>query len=192
MPRRRPACSASPPPRPPTCASPCRPTPPPASRRSWSPIEGRLWKLVRTFDDPATWTEPGVRQLAASGADGDRYRDQPLADEWELYDLTGDPIEAVNRGASATDDLRSRLTERLAVERAATGPARHDPWPYVTGEPSEWVREHRRIRRRRARRPHRRGDRQHRLLRRRPHRSGRSRSCSSVPPDWPIGAGRSR
>ncbi len=28
---------------------------------------GHLWKLVRTFDDPGTWTEPGVRHLAANG-----------------------------------------------------------------------------------------------------------------------------
>ena len=94
--------------------------------------QGQLWKLVRTFDDPATWTEPGVRHLAASGADGDRYRAQPLPDEWELYDLTGDPIEAVNLWDMATDDLRSRLTKRLAVERARQVPARHDPWPYVS------------------------------------------------------------
>ncbi|MBV9953191.1 MAG: sulfatase-like hydrolase/transferase, partial [Acidimicrobiia bacterium] len=26
-----------------------------------SPVDGRMWKLVRTFDDPSTWTEPGVR-----------------------------------------------------------------------------------------------------------------------------------
>jgi arylsulfatase A-like enzyme len=94
--------------------------------------EGRLWKLVRTFDDPATWTEPGVRHLAESGADGDRYRAQPLPDEWELYDLTGDPIEAVNLWDVATDDLRPRLTKRLAVERARQVPARNDPWPYAS------------------------------------------------------------
>ena len=30
-------------------------------------LDGTLWKLVRVFDDAATWTEPGVRHLAASG-----------------------------------------------------------------------------------------------------------------------------
>jgi arylsulfatase A-like enzyme len=92
--------------------------------------EGRVWKLVRTFDDPATWTEPGVRHLAASGAGGDRYREQPLADEWELYDLMDDPIEAVNQWAAAPDERRVRLTNRLAVERARQVPARNQPWPY--------------------------------------------------------------
>jgi arylsulfatase A-like enzyme len=94
--------------------------------------EGRLWKLVRTFDDPATWTEPGVRHLASSGPDGERHREQPLADEWELYDLTNDPIESINRWASVADELRSRLTERLTVERTAQVPVRNEPWPYVT------------------------------------------------------------
>lgn len=94
--------------------------------------EGRLWKLVRTFDDPTTWTEPGVRHLAGSGPDGDRYREQPLDDEWELYNLTDDPIEAVNRWPSVTAELRARLTTRLAAERASQVPARHEPWPYAT------------------------------------------------------------
>jgi arylsulfatase A-like enzyme len=93
--------------------------------------QGRLWKLVRTFDDPATWTEPGLRHLAASGADGDRYRTRALPDEWELYDLADDPIEAVNRWETAPDDLRARLTDRLVTERARQVPARNHPWPYA-------------------------------------------------------------
>ena len=94
--------------------------------------EGRLWKLVRTFDDPMTWTEPGVRQLAGSGTDGDRYRDQALDDEWELYDLTDDPIESVNCWDSVADDVRSRLSDRLRSERVTHVPIRHEPWPYAT------------------------------------------------------------
>ncbi len=58
---------------------------------------GHLWKLVRTFDDPGTWTEPGLRHLAANGFGGEAYRSEPLDDQWELYDLTDDPTEAVNR-----------------------------------------------------------------------------------------------
>ena len=94
--------------------------------------EGCVWKLVRTFDDPTTWTEPGVRHLAGSGAEGEHHRDHPLDDEWELYDLTRDPIEAVNRWDTVSDELRSRLTGRLRAERAAQVPARNQPWPYVT------------------------------------------------------------
>ena len=59
--------------------------------------EGHLWKVVRTFDDPATWTDPGVRHLASSGLAGETTRTIPLPDQWELYDLDADPTEAVNR-----------------------------------------------------------------------------------------------
>ena len=98
---------------------------------------GHLWKLVRTFDDPATWTEPGVRQLAANGLRGEEYRTEPLADQWELYDLTADPVEHVNRwrDGSATavfDHLRVVLKE----ERARSVPERNVPWPYARRRPT--------------------------------------------------------
>jgi arylsulfatase A-like enzyme len=94
--------------------------------------DGRLWKLVRCFDDPGVWTEPGVRQLAFSGRGGDRYRNDVLDDQWELYDLTGDPIEAVNRWADPTlDDVRRFLRTQLKQVRAASVPERHRPWPYA-------------------------------------------------------------
>jgi arylsulfatase A-like enzyme len=98
--------------------------------------QGHLWKLVRTFDDPATWTEPGTRQLGASGFGGERYRDAPLEDQWELYDLTADPIEAGNRwddpGAAA---VREHLLLVLDQQRAACVPERNEPWPYARRRP---------------------------------------------------------
>ncbi len=94
--------------------------------------EDRLWKLVRSFDDPSTWTEPGVRHLAANGPGGDVYRTSPLDDQWELYDLTGDPCEAVNRWEDpALHELRQYLRMRLKESRAASVPERNNPWPYA-------------------------------------------------------------
>jgi hypothetical protein len=72
----------------------------------------RWWKLVRTFDDPATWTEPFVRHLTATGPDGRRFRVDPIADEWELYDLTDDPTEATNRWGTVDASLRDRPGRR--------------------------------------------------------------------------------
>ncbi|HVT22036.1 MAG TPA: sulfatase-like hydrolase/transferase, partial [Mycobacteriales bacterium] len=93
---------------------------------------GHLWKLVRTFDDPATWTSPGVAHLASNGIGGAQYRREPLPDEWELYDLDDDPVEAVNR---ARDEkyraVFEHLQSRLKEERAACVPERNNPWPYV-------------------------------------------------------------
>ncbi len=92
-----------------------------------------LWKLVRTFDDPATWTEPGVRHLAATGPAGDTYRTEPLEDQWELYDLTGDPIEADNRaGDPAVASVFSHLKSNLQEVRSMSVPTRNEPRPYAT------------------------------------------------------------
>ncbi|WP_179467237.1 sulfatase-like hydrolase/transferase [Mycolicibacterium vinylchloridicum] len=95
-------------------------------------VDGHLWKLVRTFDDPGTWTEPGVRHLAANGLGGEAYRTNPLDDQWELYDLTDDPIEAVNRWTDpALHDLRAQLRTQLKQVRAEAVPERNNPWPYA-------------------------------------------------------------
>jgi arylsulfatase A-like enzyme len=89
---------------------------------------GHLWKLVRTFDDPATWTEPRARQLDGERADGDVYRAAPIADEWELYDLDADPIEARNRWHDqAAASVLAHLRARLVAERSRAVPARNQP-----------------------------------------------------------------
>lgn len=98
--------------------------------------EGHLWKLVRTFDDPGTWTEPGVRHLAADGFGGDMFRSEPLDDQWELYDLTADPSEAVNRWTDPDlGELRRHLRMQLKEARAGSIPERNNPWPYASRRP---------------------------------------------------------
>lgn len=93
---------------------------------------GHLWKIVRSFDDPDTWTEPGVRHLASTGLAGEMYRTEPLPDQWELYDLDVDPIEADNKWNDAdTVDVFALLVERLATEGARVVPERNEPWPYA-------------------------------------------------------------
>ncbi len=93
---------------------------------------GRLWKLVRTFDDPATWTEPHVRHLADTGAGGPTYRTEPLPDQWELYNLDVDPIEANNLASNKeAAEAFARCTQILETERARCLPERNDPWPYA-------------------------------------------------------------
>lgn len=98
---------------------------------------GHLWKLVRSFDDPSTWTEPGVRQLAASGIGGHMYRTAALEDQWELYDLTADPVESVNRWPDDDlADLRGHLRAILKTRRAESVPERNEPWPYAERRPT--------------------------------------------------------
>ncbi|MGB5110174.1 MAG: sulfatase-like hydrolase/transferase [Mycobacterium sp.] len=99
-------------------------------------VDDRLWKLVRTFDDPGTWTEPGVRQLAYTGRGAQRYRSDVLDDQWELYDLTADPSEAVNRWDDPSlHEVRALLRTQLKQVRADAVPERNNPWPYVRRQP---------------------------------------------------------
>ena len=101
-------------------------------------IDGQLWKLVRSFDDPATWTEPNIRHLAANGPGGAEYRTESLPDQWELYNLTADPIEADNLWPrESAGDLFVELSNRLELERAASVPSRNTPWPYATRTPTK-------------------------------------------------------
>ena len=98
-----------------------------------SAIDGRLYKLVRTFDDPATWTEPGRRHLASVLDDGtETYRREALADQWELYDLDGDAIELTNLADGDADDVFDEFVARLAFTRRVSVPARHESWPYAS------------------------------------------------------------
>lgn len=98
---------------------------------------GHLWKLVRTFDDPDTWTEPGVRHLAATGPGGDEYRTDALPDQWELYDLDADPVEATNRCSDATASTTFEyLRTALREERVRAVPERNAPWPYAPRQPT--------------------------------------------------------
>ena len=92
---------------------------------------------MRSFDDPDTWTEPGVRHLSSTGPAGDTYRTEPLPDQWELYNLANDPIETRNRwndpAAAAVFEL---LRERLVTTRQTLVPERNMPWPYATRTPT--------------------------------------------------------
>ena len=98
-----------------------------------STIDDHLWKLVRTYDDPATWTEPGVRQLAANGVAGPEYRTEPIPDEWELYDLTSDPTEARNLALDEKSrGVLAHMRQQLKQEQQRCLPERNHPWPYAT------------------------------------------------------------
>jgi arylsulfatase A-like enzyme len=94
--------------------------------------KGHLWKLVRTFDDPETWTLPMVEQLTSDGPDGQQFRTVPIADDWELYDLDSDPTEATNLAQSASfADVLGYMKELLIRERARSVPKRNHPRPYA-------------------------------------------------------------
>ncbi|WP_438348532.1 sulfatase-like hydrolase/transferase [Paenibacillus sp. FA6] len=65
-----------------------------------------LWKLSRYFDNVQFWSQPGVEdvtiQQIGGTADGQsshgvtRVKTQPVHDEYELYNITADPLEICN------------------------------------------------------------------------------------------------
>ncbi len=97
-------------------------------------------KLVRYFDDPALWSEPGSRDVYRfqSGPRAGELdeRTSPYPDEWELYELDGDPAELTNlasseRHAEVFDQMRTILEEERARKRLV----RNTPRPYATLDP---------------------------------------------------------
>ena len=134
-----PAGSAAPSTRRCRCASRCRPTSAPASRASCRsttrasagrpPLEARahLRRPGHLDRARACATSPPTARPACSSAPS------RSPDQWELYDLTEDPIEVRNRAddGSAPDVLAQLAApaRRAAPDRAV--PERNQPWPYV-------------------------------------------------------------
>ena len=74
--------------------------------------------------------------MAANGLGGEAYRNSPLDDQWELYDLTADPTEARNRWTDPDlHDLRAYLRMQLKHVRASSVPERNRLWPYASRRP---------------------------------------------------------
>ena len=93
---------------------------------------GRLVVPASCIDDdgPLLQAREPVRRRPRRALRGEEYRTEPLADQWELYDLTDDPIERVNRWR---DDERGAVFEHLRTvlkqERARSVPERNVQWP---------------------------------------------------------------
>jgi len=101
---------------------------------------GHLWKLVRTFDDPAPGPSPECATWRPTVSGVRAYRMSPLDDQWELYDLTTDPAEASNRWPDPDlDELRRHLRMQLKEARASSVPERNQPWPLCISDAGQSV-----------------------------------------------------
>ena len=88
--------------------------------------EEHLVKLSRYHDNPQFWTVPGVRDERLNRGNKIVTVTEPSPDEYELYDLTLDPLEQHNLAHPRNADDRSRklleqmfqiLIEQLAAKR---------------------------------------------------------------------------
>ena len=95
-----------------------------------------IWKLVRAFDDPSTWSDPDVRHLSSSSPPAIRHRNSIIPDQWELYNLDSDPIELKNKSKDpAFEEVLNFLKNSLKQESANQIPERNNPWPYARRRP---------------------------------------------------------
>ena len=92
--------------------------------------DGTLWKYSRYFDSPQYWSSPStpedvlLKQKKATPApayDGPidcdiAVKGAPAAEEYELYDLTNDPMELINQ-YNNPDCLAQEEMERLLAEQ---------------------------------------------------------------------------
>ena len=76
--------------------------------------EKHLVKLSRYHDNQQFWTVPGESDERLHGR-ATRTVFQPEADEYELYDLTLDPLEEHNLAHPANADDRSRALQRTVL-----------------------------------------------------------------------------
>lgn len=83
------------------------------------PAEGggeEVWKFSRYFDNPDFWTSPGQYDDVKVG-DGTHQRKRPAPDEYEMYNLTLDPLERINLAHTShqTPEARKRQHELQAI-----------------------------------------------------------------------------
>lgn len=96
-------------------------------------IDGELWKFSRYFDNPQFWSDPGQKDLVTRSLNVIEMQNPepgrnnvlceetvklvPESDEFEMYNLSQDPLELANLASSASfASIRSQLSELLGQQ----------------------------------------------------------------------------
>ncbi|MDW0108710.1 sulfatase-like hydrolase/transferase [Sporosarcina aquimarina] len=84
-----------------------------------------IWKLARYYDNPQFWSNPGVSDTTFVENDGcveETVKTEPVPDQFELYNLTQDPLETKNMAdpgccSPETEAIQRTLEKMLEGQR---------------------------------------------------------------------------
>ncbi|MER2091033.1 MAG: sulfatase-like hydrolase/transferase [Sporosarcina sp.] len=86
--------------------------------------EKEIWKFARYFDNPQFWSDPGISDTVMTEQDGccvTTIKTEPVPEQFELYNLTRDPLEEVNLAdpTCATEEscIIQRQLEKILVDQ---------------------------------------------------------------------------
>lgn len=87
--------------------------------------EPEIWKFARYYDNPQFWTDPGVSDTTVAEEDGcvvEIVKTDPVPEQFELYNLTHDPLETENLAdpgccSPETEAIQRTLTNMLEGQR---------------------------------------------------------------------------
>jgi len=92
-------------------------------------IETSLYKYIRYFDNTQWWTNPGTPPgvsppIPSWDLDAGAYKTAPVGDQYELYNVTGDPTETINlmhpaNANSVTKSIAATMAQHLHTECVA-------------------------------------------------------------------------
>lgn len=85
-----------------------------------------IWKLTRYFDNPQFWSNPGCEDVTTSQVSGTEEgdcslcithtKDMPVPDQYELYNLSEDPLEEHNLAHSSLKTAESTAVQNLLIQ----------------------------------------------------------------------------
>ena len=77
--------------------------------------EQEIWKFARYYDNPQFWSDPGVSDTVITEQDGccvKTTKTEPVPDQFELYNLTKDPLEIINLADPSLATEESGIIQR--------------------------------------------------------------------------------
>ena len=78
-----------------------------------------IWKFARYFDNPKFWTKPGTSDTVVTEQNGcyvPIIKTEPVPEQYELYNLTKDPLEKTNLADPAFATIESAIIQRVLTK----------------------------------------------------------------------------